>query len=470
MSFFERNKCENTISSVICRNKKFIIVTTTLWEAKECFLNYESMGIPASSLFCLYQFGSDVSLQAHKAQYVLDDTFDERAGNYGYFLASQLTSPSNLAMREALREFDETCKAYVAFNGLFSLPEVVLSRKVLFHCSGNRFRIEDKVEGTEILKKVGLLSECSIHNVTDVDAILNARAVLDKGNGVVLAFGGKWSGGAEGVVYVGSEDTAAWCRSLLPSIGLVRVMPFIKGIPVELTFVIFKDGHISVLKPEEGLTLVRSDRPSKFSFYGINSFWQPDEVASSLLKGVSIKLAKHLRDELEYLGVCNLNGILDDSNSFVATEINARVPGPRPRRVFKNELYFLDAAINSFSAEDVPSLIIDASIRQAQEDTAGVYITNFASDMKLVHLFPRTALYPCPMIHLKIDDTGDIRFCTSTETADVVFTDNTTIKIIALQRHFQTQARPLLVKCLNYICKHIPATQGPRFALTLDEL
>mmetsp|Transcript_2616 Transcript_2616/g.9241 ORF Transcript_2616/g.9241 Transcript_2616/m.9241 type:complete len:479 (-) Transcript_2616:738-2174(-) len=469
MSFFGSSEHDKVIVPLVCKKKKFIICCLSLEDATACFDNYVSLGIPEQNLFLLYQFYAEsarLSSSMLREQVVLQDTFEQYAGSYGEFISEQLGSRANALMRARLDLFDPAFSALVVFDGLFVVPSVVMGRQVLFNCNSVRFQLEDKIGCTKLLTAAGLLSDYRVHNVSDTTSILQARESLDKGFGVVTAAGGKWSSGASGVMHIASADSDARCMSLLPETGDVRIMPFIPGIPVELTFIIFKDKHICILQPEEGLTLMRSDQPSRFVFYGINSLWRPNAKTAAVLKSAAHKLACFLRDELDYLGVCNLNGMLDEFDNFTATEFNARVPGPRPRRVFQDELYFLDAAINSFSAQDIPSHQVSANILQAQEDTAGVYILNFAADMKLVSYFPRTAFYSGPSFYLKVDGEGDVRFCHSNESADVIFGQTTVVKSAALYSHFQTQARPLLAKCLNYLCKHVPATEGPKFTLS----
>jgi hypothetical protein len=182
--------------------------------------------------------------------------------------------------------------------------------------------LEDKTAIDTLWARAGLVA--APHRVVPVtgNAMRNAAAELDQGDGVVIS-GDERSGphgGALLVRWVVGEPSERVINQFSRYCDRVRIMPFLEGIPCSIGGFVLAD-RVVVLRPCELLTL-RTERG--FLYCGVSTWWDPASDTRSQMREVARRVGVLIREELGYRGAFTIDGI-GTAEGFVPTELNARV-------------------------------------------------------------------------------------------------------------------------------------------------
>ena len=132
-----------------------------------------------------------------------------------------------------------------------------------------------------------------------------------------------WHGGAEYTRWV--RDPAAFeaARDWFDGRAqLVRVMPFLEGIPCSIHGFIAGDG-VATFRPYE-MVVFRSIERSEFVYGGGASFWEPPPDLVADMREIARAAGAVLRDRADYRGAFGIDGVCT-SAGFRPTELNPRL-------------------------------------------------------------------------------------------------------------------------------------------------
>jgi hypothetical protein len=132
-----------------------------------------------------------------------------------------------------------------------------------------------------------------------------------------------WHGGGEFARWVRSaddeEDAAAW---MARHADVVRVMPFLDGIPCSIHGFATRDG-VAVFRPIEMLILRHVDRPGFFYAQGAN-YWEPPDRIVRQMRDAARSVGALLHERLGYVGGFGIDGVAT-LEGFRPTELNPRL-------------------------------------------------------------------------------------------------------------------------------------------------
>jgi hypothetical protein len=185
-----------------------------------------------------------------------------------------------------------------------------------------------------------------------LDALEGARGELDRGDGVAFS-GDNRSGFNGGATYVRWIRSAADVREVTPFFSadcdVVRVMPFLEGIPCSIHGCVFPD-HTLVLRPCEMLVFRQPGRTTLH--YGrAASFWDPPDADRITMRDVARRTGESLRKRFGYRGAFTVDGVLS-REGFLPTELNPR---------FGAALGVLTSKI------DLPLLLLNAAVVEGED-------------------------------------------------------------------------------------------------------
>lgn len=184
--------------------------------------------------------------------------------------------------------------------------------------------VEDKTTIDAFWTEAGVAHAPSRIVPATLEAIEAARVELDRGDGVVLS-GDNRSGFHGAASYVRWVRSAEDAREVTPffetSCDVVRVAPFLEGIPCSIHGCVFPESTL-VLRPCEMLVF-RQPGSTLFHYGRAASFWDPPDADRITMRDVARRAGEHLRTTLGYRGAFTVDGVLS-REGFLPTELNPR--------------------------------------------------------------------------------------------------------------------------------------------------
>ncbi len=189
--------------------------------------------------------------------------------------------------------------------------------------------LEDKLAIEAVWDEAGIEVAPTIQvEVDDPDALLAAHRELGSEQGTVWAGDNRsgWHGGGRGTFWVPDEGAAATMGSRLDSYDLVRVMPFVEGIPCSMHGMVVPDGRgdgaVAVFRPTE-MMILRSRAETRLVYGRSSTFWDPADADRATMRDVGRRIGEVLWRRVGYRGAFTVDGILG-AGGFVPTEVNTR--------------------------------------------------------------------------------------------------------------------------------------------------
>ncbi len=237
--------------------------------------------------------------------------------------------------------------------------------------------LEDKGTVDELLAAAGVAAPP--HEVVTPEGAGAAAARLDRGDGVVLAAGGR-NGGADGVRWVLPGEADAVATALVglfegargPGLGRVRVAPFVEGVPCSIGAFVTADG-VAVLRPVENVTLRRGRR---LVYSGLATLYDPPAAVRAGMEDAARRVGEELRRRVGYRGGFAIDGICS-GGGWVATEVNTRLSGGFATHPGTGvpALPLLQAVLVEGSADDVlTAAAVEAAYRPPMEAVRSVRV------------------------------------------------------------------------------------------------
>ena len=127
-----------------------------------------------------------------------------------------------------------------------------------------------------------------------------------------------WCGGS-----AASDDVGAGAGGAAPARSRpLRVMPFLEGVPCSIHGIVYP-GHVSALRPVEQISFRRPGQP-RFWYAGCATFYDPPAAVREAMRDAARRVGAHLRETVGYLGAFTIDGIVDEQDGFLPTELNPR--------------------------------------------------------------------------------------------------------------------------------------------------
>jgi hypothetical protein len=182
--------------------------------------------------------------------------------------------------------------------------------------------LEDKLIVDHMWDLAGVRRAPSV--VVPIDQAQTAASDLDRGAGTVWACDTTegWHGGGEYLRWVRSEADAEDALAFMLRHGsMLRVMPFLEGVPTSIHGMVFPD-YVAAFRPIE-LQTVREGGTSRLRYTGTSSTWDPPDDDRAYMRDAAKRFGRWLQAEHGYRGVFTIDGVLT-VDGFLPTELNPR--------------------------------------------------------------------------------------------------------------------------------------------------
>lgn len=251
--------------------------------------------------------------------------------------------------RRRLDDFDPKHEAIAIAEPFLDVMEIA-GRRVLAPPNTIWRSLEDKTQIDSFWDSAGIAHPPSrIVRTNSLAELRKANIDYDEGFGTVWAGDSRegCNGGATYVRWLSSEaDQREIEEFFIRHCDLVRIAPFVEGIPCSIHGIVFPSSVV-VFHPVELVVLRRGSNPRLF-YAGAGTFWYSSEAQMREIRELAFKTGSLLQSELGYLGAFNIDGILTHGG-FLATEMNTR---------FAAGLHLLSA-----STPDIPLALLEMVVR-----------------------------------------------------------------------------------------------------------
>ena len=156
-------------------------------------------------------------------------------------------------------------------------------------------------------------------------ALGSAAKELDRGHGTVWVGDSKggFNGGAEYLRWVRTAADAEDATEFLSQrCDIVRVMPFLEGIPCSIHGIVFPSGEVVALRPCEMMVLRRPGQ-SRLHYARAGTFWDPRPEDRQAMIEAARRAGRHLFRTVDFRGVFTVDGVMS-RDGFLPTELNPR--------------------------------------------------------------------------------------------------------------------------------------------------
>ena len=235
------------------------------------------------------------------------------------FLAT-LASPSQEVMAEVDR-FDPERSAGVLLP-IFATEPDVLGRRAYGVRPPRWSALEDKIAALDVFAEAGITM--APHRVVPVADAPTAAQSLRSELGSIWVADNKdgWHGGAEYLRWVtGADSEHEALRFFQPRADMVRVMPFLEGIPCSIHGWV-GTSSVAVFRPVE-ILVFRVPGPG-LKYTGVSTRWDPPESLREEMRSSARAVGEVLRDNHQYRGPFGIDGIATEEG-FRPTELNPRL-------------------------------------------------------------------------------------------------------------------------------------------------
>ena len=222
----------------------------------------------------------------------------------------------------AVDRFDPERSARV-FAPVFGAEEAFEGRRVYGRRRAEWRALEDKTTIDAVFEGAGV--DVAPHAVVPVSLAGDASDRLAGPSGTVWVADNRrgWHGGGEYTRWIPDaravEAATSWFADRA---DLVRVMPFLEGLPCSIHGWVAPDG-VAAFRPVEMLVARVSDPPS-FRYLGTATTWDPPDRIREEMRAAARSVGRHLADSIGYLGPFAIDGVATASG-FRPTELNPRL-------------------------------------------------------------------------------------------------------------------------------------------------
>lgn len=226
------------------------------------------------------------------------------------------------SVNEVLDAFDPSGEARVmsppfGADDAFSGRRVYGRRRPEWRVLEDKTTIDTVFDAAEVLRAPSMI-------VSVADAVQAARG-LSTDLGTVWAADNRdgWHGGGEYTRWVSGEgDFPAATEWSSRRADLVRVMPFLDGLPCSIHGYV-TEGGVGTFRPVEMLVGRVPDRGS-FYYMGMATTWDPTDRFRDHMRRAADRVGRHLAKTVGYRGPFSIDGVAT-ADGFIPTELNPRM-------------------------------------------------------------------------------------------------------------------------------------------------
>jgi len=183
--------------------------------------------------------------------------------------------------------------------------------------------LEDKTTVDQLWDDAGVRRAPSV--VVPIAKAVAASISFDFEDGSVWAADNAegWHGGGEYIRWVqNAGDAVSAVKWLSAHAEMVRVMPFLDGIPCSIHGFVTRDG-VAVFRPVEMVILRHADKP-KFVYAQAANYWNPPDGVADGMRSAARNVGGLLHERHGYLGGFGIDGVCT-RDGFLPTELNPRL-------------------------------------------------------------------------------------------------------------------------------------------------
>jgi hypothetical protein len=131
-----------------------------------------------------------------------------------------------------------------------------------------------------------------------------------------------WHGGAEYTRYVENPRAAqATIEFFREHCEIVRVMPFLEGVPCSIHGMVFPD-RVAAFRPIE-MVVFRAPGSDRFKYASVSTSWDPPAVVREEMRAAARRVGWHLREMVDFKGAFTMDGVATP-DGWLPTELNPR--------------------------------------------------------------------------------------------------------------------------------------------------
>jgi hypothetical protein len=184
--------------------------------------------------------------------------------------------------------------------------------------------LEDKTIVDALWDAAGIPRTDSAIVPAERKAMVQTATRLDLGAGTVWVADNKegWHGGGKMLRWVRTEAEAEAAFAFLSAHSdVVRIMPFLDGIPCSIHGWVFPEVSIG-LRPCETLVF-RRPGSDQLVYAGAATCWTPPQADRDAMRSMVVQVGDHLRETVGYRGSFTVDGVMT-ADGFRPTELNPR--------------------------------------------------------------------------------------------------------------------------------------------------
>lgn len=218
--------------------------------------------------------------------------------------------------------FDSDQQAMVLGGG-FSRFDTLAGRPVYGARPAAWGALEDKTTVDRLWDDAGVRRAPSV--VVPVAEAVSASISFGSQAGTVWAADNAegWHGGGEYVRWIrDAGDAASAVEWFSMHAKVVRVMPFLDGIPCSIHGFVTRDG-VAVFRPME-MIILRHAEKREFIYGQAANFWNPPDEVQDEMRDAARRVGRLLADSHDYLGGFGIDGVCT-RDGFIPTELNPRI-------------------------------------------------------------------------------------------------------------------------------------------------
>jgi hypothetical protein len=257
---------------------------------------------------------------------------------------------------EAVERYDPDREAVWWFSPL-PPNDPLLGRPVLGGRPATQIALEDKLVTDGLLDAIGAArAPTAVVPVVHRDLLAASERVREASGSDEVVWAGDnrdgVNGGGDYVRWIRTPEHAARAAAFFTEhCDLVRVSPFLDGVPCSIHGLVLPDGVV-VLRPLE-LASLRDVEAGRFCHAGMGTAWDPPPADTESMRALARELGTHLRERAGYRGAFGLDGVLT-ATGFRVTELNPRFSGGMTRLAAAAPTAHLDLVqLNAVIGRDV---------------------------------------------------------------------------------------------------------------------
>ena len=309
------------------------------------------------------------------------------------FVASvENPSPATIA---AIERFDPDGSAMVLRIGYLKYEELA-GRRVYGARPRSWSEIEDKTKADALFTDAGVAT--APHEIVPIRDASDAHDRLKGPLGSVWVADNKegWHGGGEYVKWVRDDDlvgaATAWFGQ---HADLVRVMPFLDGIPSSIHGFVTANG-VAVFLPIE-MTILRTVHEPGFYYAQGSNYWTPPDDVTTTMRDAARSVGQLLHQRIGYLGGFGIDGVCT-KDGWLPTEINPRM----------SLGHFLQGQAADIPLATIERALLEGDIEVAATDLEDAVVNAAATSRQGGMMFPLEESHEADSLQFSLDVEGAV--------------------------------------------------------------